>query len=151
MGTLHRTALVLGATGQLGADIARRMVGLTSTLVLHGPDEHALADLRAELAARPDDCEVVTETADFASLDALHQLIAQQGKAEFADVLGRAAIGLARDDALVAVAHAWRAWAREHPGRYQISQRAPAAGDASHQAVADRFVGAVAARAGSPA
>jgi NAD(P)-dependent dehydrogenase (short-subunit alcohol dehydrogenase family) len=81
MGTLHRTALVLGATGQLGADIARRMVGLTSTLVLHGPDEHALADLRAELAARPDDCEVVTETADFASLDATRELARRCGRA----------------------------------------------------------------------
>jgi AcrR family transcriptional regulator len=75
-----------------------------------------------------------------ASLDSLQQLIAKRAKAEFADVLGRAAIGRARDDALVAMAHAWRAWALEHPGRYQIGQRAPAPGDVDHQAVADRFV-----------
>lgn len=60
-------------------------------------------------------------------------------------MLGRAAIGLARDDALVAIAHAWRAWALDHPGRYQIAQRAPAPGDADHQAVADRTVQVIAA------
>jgi NAD(P)-dependent dehydrogenase (short-subunit alcohol dehydrogenase family) len=81
MATLHRTALVLGATGQLGADIARRMVGLTSTLVLHGPDEHALAELRAELTARAGDCEVRTEAADFASLDATRELARRCGRA----------------------------------------------------------------------
>ena len=105
-----------------------------------GPGQLTLAALATRLGVRQPSLYK-----HVASLDALHQLIAQLGKAEFADVLGRAAIGLARDDALVAMARAWRAWAREHPGRYQISQRAPAAGDASHQAVADRFVGAVAA------
>jgi hypothetical protein len=75
-----------------------------------------------------------------ASLDSLQQLIAQRAKVEFADVLGRVAIGRARDDALVAMAYAWRAWARDHPGRYQIGQRAPAPGDADHLAVADRVV-----------
>jgi hypothetical protein len=80
-----------------------------------------------------------------ASLDSLQQLIAKRGKAEIADVLSRAAIGLARDDALVAMAHAWRAWALDHPGRYQIAQRAPAPGDTDHQAVADRAVQVIAA------
>jgi hypothetical protein len=43
------------------------------------------------------------------------------------------------------MAHAWRAWALDHPGRYQIAQRAPAPGDADHQAVADRTVQVIAA------
>lgn len=60
-------------------------------------------------------------------------------------MLGRAAIGLARDDALAAMAHAWRAWAGDHPGRYQIAERAPAPGDAGHQAVSDRFAAVIAA------
>jgi hypothetical protein len=55
-------------------------------------------------------------------------------------VLGGAAIGLARDDAVVAMAHAWRAWAHDHPGRYQITQRAPAPGDVGHEAIAARTV-----------
>lgn len=81
MGTLRRTALVLGATGALGADIARRMVGLTSTLVLHGPDGPALAALRAELAPQAGECHVVTEAADFTSLDATRELARRCGRA----------------------------------------------------------------------
>ncbi len=105
-----------------------------------GPAQLTLAGLAARLGVRQPSLYK-----HVASVDALQQLIAERAKTEFADVLGRAAIGLARDDALVAMAHAWRAWAREHPGRYQIGQRAPAPGEASHLAVADRFVAAIAA------
>jgi AcrR family transcriptional regulator len=105
-----------------------------------GPDRLTLAALAARLGVRQPSLYK-----HVASLDALQQLIAKQGKAEMADVLGRAAIGLARDDALVAMAHAWRAWARDHPGRYQIAQRAPAPGDAGHQAVADQSIQMIAA------
>ena len=105
-----------------------------------GPDQLTLADLAARLGVRqPSLYRHVT------SLDSLRQLIAKRGKAEAGDVLGRAAIGLARDDALAAMAHAWRAWARDHPGRYQIAERAPAPGDADHQAVNDRFAAVIAA------
>jgi AcrR family transcriptional regulator len=105
-----------------------------------GPDQLTLAALAARLGVRQPSLYK-----HVASLDSLRQLIAKRGKAEIADVLGRAAIGLARDDALVAMAHAWRAWALDHPGRYQIAQRAAAPGDAGHQAVADRAVEVVAA------
>jgi AcrR family transcriptional regulator len=100
-----------------------------------GPDHLTLAALAARLGVRQPSLYK-----HVASLDALQQLIAKRAKAEFADVLGRAAIGRARDDALIAMAHAWRAWALDHPGRYQIGQRAPAPGDADHRAVADRTV-----------
>ena len=100
-----------------------------------GPDQLTLAALAARLGVRQPSLYK-----HVASLDALQQLIAMRGKAEFGDVLGRAAIGLARDDAVVAMAHAWRAWAHDHPGRYQIAQRAPAPGDTGHQAVAARTV-----------
>ncbi len=100
-----------------------------------GPGSLTLAALAARLGVRqPSLYKHVS------SLDSLQQLIAKQAKGELAEVLGRAAIGRARDDALVAMAHAWRAWALEHPGRYQIGQRAPAPGDADHLAVAARFV-----------
>jgi AcrR family transcriptional regulator len=100
-----------------------------------GPDQLTLAALAERLGVRQPSLYK-----HVASLDALKQLIAMRAKAEFGDVLGRAAIGLSRDDAVVAMAHAWRAWARDHPGRYQIGQRAPAPGDADHQAVAARTV-----------
>jgi AcrR family transcriptional regulator len=80
-----------------------------------------------------------------ASLDALQRLISMQGKIEVAQVLGQAAIGRARGDALVAIAHAWRAWARDHPGRYQAAERGAAPGDAEHDAVSRRTIAVVAA------
>ncbi len=105
-----------------------------------GPGQLTLAALAARLGVRQPSLYK-----HVASLDSLQQLIAKQGKAEVAEVLGQVAIGLARDDALVAMAHAWRAWALAHPGRYQISQRAPAPEDADHQAVADRTIAVIAA------
>jgi AcrR family transcriptional regulator len=80
-----------------------------------------------------------------ASLDALQRLISMRGKVEAADVLAQAAIGRARDDALIAMARAWRAWALDHPGRYQASQRGAAPGDAEHERVARRSIGVLAA------
>jgi hypothetical protein len=59
-----------------------------------------------------------------------------RGKEEAADALAGAAIGRARDDALIAMAWVWRAWALDHPGRYQAAQRGAAPGDAEHEAVA---------------
>ena len=76
-----------------------------------GLDRLTLAALAARLGVRQPSLYK-----HVASLDALQRLISMRGKAELADVLGRAAIGRARDDALVAMAHAWRAWALEHPG-----------------------------------
>ena len=43
------------------------------------------------------------------------------------------------------MAHAWRAWARAHPGRYQAAERGAAPGDAEHEAVSRRTVEVVAA------
>lgn len=81
MSTLRRTALVLGATGELGGDIARRMVGLSSTLIVHGQDRDALAALCAELDRVDDGCRVVALPADFASLAATRDLVRQCSRA----------------------------------------------------------------------
>jgi AcrR family transcriptional regulator len=65
-----------------------------------------------------------------AGMDALQRSIAIRAKNELAGVLGRAAVGRARGDGLAAMAHAYRAWALEHPGRYASAQRAAVPGDA---------------------
>jgi NAD(P)-dependent dehydrogenase (short-subunit alcohol dehydrogenase family) len=75
MGTLRRTALVLGASGDLGGEIARRLIGLCSTVFVHGPDAGELAALVDELAKLDESCDVVGVPADFASLDAGRELI----------------------------------------------------------------------------
>ncbi len=64
-----------------------------------------------------------------AGIDGLRRGIALRAKRELADVLGRAAIGRSRGEAITAMARAYRTWAHEHPGRYAAVQRAPVAGD----------------------
>jgi len=68
MGAARATTLVLGATGRLGSDIARRLVGLSSTLLLHGADPAETALLGGELSGRDEDCRVVSLPADFSQL-----------------------------------------------------------------------------------
>lgn len=62
-------------------------------------------------------------------MDRLQRSISIRAKHELADVLARAAVGRERGEAISALSHAYRAWAREHPGRYDPAQRAPAPGD----------------------
>lgn len=100
-----------------------------------GPSQLTLAALAARLGVRQPSLYKHVE-----SLEALRQRIAVQAKAELADVMGQAAIGLARGDALVAVARAYRGWALAHPGRYQSAQRAPVPGNVEDEAAAARAV-----------
>lgn len=62
-------------------------------------------------------------------LDDVRRGVALTALRELGDALRDAAVGRAGDDALVALAHAYRAYAREHPGRYAATERAPAAAD----------------------
>jgi AcrR family transcriptional regulator len=57
-------------------------------------------------------------------LEDLRRRVGARGARELAEVLGRAAQGRAGSDALLAVAEAYRAYARAHPGRYAAAQRA---------------------------
>ncbi|MDI2099593.1 TetR/AcrR family transcriptional regulator [Ruicaihuangia caeni] len=64
-------------------------------------------------------------------LDALHRAIEAQAKGQLADALSASAVGVARGDALRALANAYRNWARRHPGRYSATLRAADADDAA--------------------
>jgi AcrR family transcriptional regulator len=64
-----------------------------------------------------------------AGTDGLRRSIALRAKQELAGVLGRAAVGRARGEAITAMARAYRAWAHEYPGRYAAAQRASVVGD----------------------
>jgi AcrR family transcriptional regulator len=76
-------------------------------------------------------------------IDALHRGLAIRAKHELADILARAAIGRERGEAITAIAHAYRAWARRHPGRYAAAQHAPAADDAEDIAASTTAVSVV--------
>ncbi|WP_394350113.1 TetR/AcrR family transcriptional regulator [Streptomonospora sp. PA3] len=63
-------------------------------------------------------------------LEALRREVAMAAAADFAQALGRAAIGRAEADALRAAARAYRDYARAHPGRYAaLQQAAPRPGE----------------------
>jgi AcrR family transcriptional regulator len=70
----------------------------------------------------------------------LQHSITVRGKKELAEILARAAVGQARGDAVVAVAHAYRRWAMEHPGRYAAAQPAPIPGDVDDEAASRALV-----------
>ncbi len=58
-------------------------------------------------------------------LDDLHRRLALAGLRDLTEVLGPATVGRSGGDALRACATAWRAYAKQHPGRYGAIQRAP--------------------------
>lgn len=68
-------------------------------------------------------------------LDGLQRDLAVLGMAHLAAALTRAAVGRSGKDALVAVAHAYRAFAKERPGLYAATMHAPSEDDAEHTAV----------------
>ncbi len=78
-----------------------------------------------------------------AGLDALHRDLAVRAKRDMAQVMGRAAVGRSGEDALRALADAYRAWAREHPGRYAATVRAGDPSDADEQAAGAEAVAVV--------
>jgi AcrR family transcriptional regulator len=73
----------------------------------------------------------------------LQHRITVRGKQELAEILARSAVGRARGDAVVAIAHAYRRWALEHPGRYAAAQPAPIPGDVEDEAASSDVVDAM--------
>jgi AcrR family transcriptional regulator len=63
-------------------------------------------------------------------LDDLRRRLATRGARDLAGQLQKAVAGRSRGDALSAMADAYRAYARAHPGTYAALQRPPVRGDA---------------------
>jgi AcrR family transcriptional regulator len=73
-------------------------------------------------------------------LRGLRRDLALRGVGEMGERLSDAALGRAGEDALVAVAAAYRDYARERPGLYQALQRAPDPGDTELRDAAERLL-----------
>jgi AcrR family transcriptional regulator len=71
------------------------------------------------------------------SLEALRVAVGERAKTELAGEMSAATVGRSGDGALLALAHVVRAWARQHPGRYAATVRAPRDSDAGERAAAD--------------
>lgn len=61
-------------------------------------------------------------------------------KGDLAGVLGQAAIGKARDDAVHGTAVAYREWAKAHPAQYAMTMRAPVPGDSDDEEISGTLV-----------
>jgi AcrR family transcriptional regulator len=115
--------------------------GLTEARVIEEAerivDEVGLSSLTLAALARRLEVRQPSLYKHISGMEGVQRSIALRAKRELAAVLGRAAVGRARGDAIVSMSHAYRAWALKHPGRYAATQRAPIAGDvADEQATA---------------
>jgi AcrR family transcriptional regulator len=107
--------------------------GLTEARVIEEAerivDEVGLSSLTLAALARRLKVRQPSLYKHISGMEGVQRSIALRAKRELAAVLGRAAVGRARGDAIVSMSHAYRAWALKHPGRYAATQRAPIAGD----------------------
>ncbi|MWV49126.1 TetR family transcriptional regulator [Rathayibacter sp. VKM Ac-2803] len=69
------------------------------------------------------------------SMAGLHRDIAVRAKRDLGEVLARASAGRSGAEAISAMSHAYRAWALQHPARYEAANRMPAPGDVEDEAI----------------
>lgn len=103
-----------------------------------GLEAVTLASLAADLGVRPPSLYN-----HVAGQDGLRRALALFGLQDLTRRLGRAAVGKAGDSAVLAIAHAYRAYAHEHPGVYAATLRAPDAADAEWDAAGDDLLAIV--------
>lgn len=103
-----------------------------------GLDAVTLASLAAELGVRPPSLYN-----HISGQDGLRRALALHGLEELTRRLGRAAVGKSREAALLAFAHAYRAYASEHPGVYAATLRAPDPADVELTAAGDELLAIV--------
>ena len=120
-------------------------------------DQNRVLDAAGELADR-DGLDTVTLTkvakalgvrqpALYRHVDNYQDLIrglSLRGRELLAETMADAAIGVAGDDAVAAVGHAWRSVAQQRPGLYAATDRYPCTGDAELEAAVDRIVEVIA-------
>jgi len=76
-------------------------------------------------------------------LDAIRRALAVKGLAEASARIQRATVGKARDEALLALAHAYWRFARDEPGLYAASLRAARPGENDVAAAGEALLGTV--------
>lgn len=119
--------------------------GLNTKLVVDAAarlaDAEGLENLTLKRLAEELDIRSPSLFSHIDGLDDLHRHLQLRALHEMARRVGRAAIGRAGDDAVMAAANAARIFAREHPGLYAASLGAPTAEDAELNAAAAQFIG----------
>jgi AcrR family transcriptional regulator len=120
---------------RVGLDAARVVDVAARIADAEGLDAVTLARVAGELGVRPPSLyNHVDGRAD------LLRAIAVLSVRELTAALREATVGRSGADALAAAAHAYRAYARAHPGRYAATLAAPTRGDEQHRAAATAAV-----------
>lgn len=113
------------------------VVSVAGTLVDQiGPERLTLSLIARELG--------VTQPAVYRHVEdlaAMWRALGLSTRALLADELAEAAVGTTGHEAVEAVAHAWRRFAHQHPGRYRSADRYAVAGDESLERAAHRTIG----------
>jgi AcrR family transcriptional regulator len=118
-----------GLTPATVADTAARLADRD------GFDTLTLGAVAAELGVRTPSLYNHVE-----GLAGVRRAIALRGLQELGEAIRDAAVGRSADDAVIAVAAAYRSYAGAHPGVYAALQRAPDPGDAELESAAARVL-----------
>lgn len=112
--------------------VVQAAVALVDEMGLEGV---TMADLATHLSVR-----TPSLYNHIAGMSGLQRDLALFGMREMATRMGQAVMGKAGDDAIVALAHAYRAFVKEHPGLYTATLRAPAIDDIELQKAAQEVI-----------
>jgi AcrR family transcriptional regulator len=103
-------------------------------------DAHGLAGLTLAQVAAQLQIKLPSLYNHVAGMPGLRRELALLGARQAYERFARAAIGKSGDEAVLALAHAYRAFVLERPGLYAATVAAPAPDDAEHQALAAAIV-----------
>jgi AcrR family transcriptional regulator len=127
-----------------GLDTARVVAQAATIADSDGLAEVTLARVAAALGVRAPSLYNHVD-----GLPGMLRLLTLLSLGELTDVMRDAAVGRSGADALAAVAHAYRGYALEHPGRYAATIRAPAPDDEELFAAGSRAVEVIVAVLGA--
>lgn len=130
---MARSAARRGA--RAGLDEAAVLRVAAALVDAEGYDALTLARLAEELGVR-----TPSLYNHVAGLDGVRRGLALRGTENLRDRLARAAIGKSGSAALLALAEAYRQFAREHPGLYSASLRAPGPEETARAEVSDEIL-----------
>ncbi len=118
--------------------------GLDHDAILHAAEElanaHRLDGLTMATLAATVNVRTPTLYHYFHGLSDIKRSLALRGLREMSARLGRAVMGTSGDAAVIALAHALHDFAREHPGLYEATARAPDGADPEWQAAGAEVV-----------
>jgi len=114
------------------ATVVQAAVALVDAM---GLEQVTIADLAEYLKIRPPSLYN-----HITGMAGLRRELALLGQHELGVRMGKAVMGKSGDDAIIAMASAYRTFVKEHPGLYLATISAPAPGDAELQTVAQELI-----------